>query len=143
MIEISIKEELSHFKRMLKDYRYNELKIQYYKDLLEQIEYELSGVGGVNFDKIPSSNVYNSGAKPYRWYELLETEADMIRKKEEFEGKNRMMDNALSVLNEEEQKLIRDAYMNYKNFRLCAKAYNYDINYLYQKIDRILLKVFR
>lgn len=137
------RDEMEHFKRMLKDYKYNELKIQYYTDLLGQIAYELSGVSGVNPDKIPSGNSYNSGAKSYRWYELLDNEAEMKKKKEEFEAKNALVDRMLNFMEEEDSEFLRDAFINYKTFKQCAKAKNYGINYLYQKVDRILAKVFR
>lgn len=144
MTEIPMREQMEHFKRELKDYRYNRLMIQYYADLLGQINYELSGVSGVNPDKIPSGNSYNSGAKSYRWYELLDNEQEMRRKKEEYEAKNELIDRKLNFMfDEEEREFLRDAFINYKTFKQCAKAKNYGINYLYQKVDRILAKVFR
>lgn len=69
--------EISHVKRYLRDYRYWQEKVTYLNQELERVRYEMSQVKGVSFDHEGGVSSYHSGAKPDRFYELL-NEADKI-----------------------------------------------------------------
>lgn len=135
--------ELEHFKRVLKDYNYNSLKIQQLNQELARIDYELDAVSGVDPSKDTRGDGYNSGAKPNRWYELLEEEDGIIKERDEFKRKNQNIDRILSMMAAEDEKLIRDAYINYKTVQKAAEHYHYNTTYMYEKIDGILIKLFK
>jgi hypothetical protein len=135
--------ELEHFKRVLKDYNYNALKIQQLNKELARIDYELDSVSGVDPSKDTQGDSYNSGAKSNRWYELLEEEDSIIKERDEFKRKNQNIDRILSMMPKEEETLIRDAYINYKTVQKAAEHYHYNPYYMYEKIDAILIKIFK
>ena len=66
------KNELKHWKVFLQDYSYYRTKLGGLQKDLDHIGYELSQVKGVSFDHQGGVASYHSGAKPDRFYELIE-----------------------------------------------------------------------
>lgn len=133
--------EMEHFKLKLKDYRYNQLKAIHLNEELKRIAYELENVNGVDPSK-EGGQTYHSGAKPNRWYELIVEEEETIKERDECIRNNKMIDKVLKMLSEEEETIIRDAFINFRSVNRAARHHNYSQYYMYEKIDTILIKLF-
>lgn len=133
--------EMEHFKLKLKDYRYNQLKAIHLNEELKRIAYELENVNGVDPSK-EGGQTYHSGAKPNRWYELIVEEEETIKERDECIRTNKMIDKVLKMLSEEEETIIRDAFINFRSVNRAARHHNYNLTYFYEKIDNILIRLF-
>lgn len=102
-------EEINAFINELKNYRFYQERIKRLDDLIDTCFYWLSGVKGIQYDKLPST--YNPELTEENRLRILE-EIELHRNnKEETETKIKELDRVISLLEEDVQRHIKDIYI--------------------------------
>lgn len=136
---MDIKVEVRYIRRKLEDFEYFEHKLRNVEEMLEAVHYELSSVKGVSFDKEASGEKYSSGAKPDRFYELMQKEAELVEQAKVC--KRNMAEIEQIISRSKDRELLEEIYINHKPIRQYADENHYAVSTVYDKIWNAILNL--
>jgi len=128
----------------------NELKnLWYYKEIIndingkiEMIEYEMTGMKGIDYSKETGS--YNPSASEHRRLSLIEKYNGLLQRKKEYEQKEKSVCRILNVMSEEERDLVIEVIANRRKYReVCDERNISNTSTLFGMINDIIDKALK
>jgi len=122
---------------------YNSLcaRIKMLQDKVEALEYDLTGVKGVNYDKVIAFGSTDPLIKRLKFIDQCDN-IDKLKEILEVEQAHKdIIDNMLKQLNDKERELIRLRFIKGLSYEEIAKRKNYDKGNTHRIIKRIIKKL--
>lgn len=130
---ITIKDEIDQFKRDLRSYTYHQKKVVELEEKLEELATRMQGLSSPAFKEI----VYENTSNPYsdNRLQLMDEEEILIKERNVHFREMKRLDDALALLDEDKQQILRDIYVKRKNIDYVAsknycstRKVKYDVN---------------
>lgn len=127
-----LRNEIRNYRQYLKDVERLKLEIS-------NIWYELSGVKGVSFDRIPTTP--NLKATESRKLELIEKKDELMLEYEHALISVKLIEMKLSKLNEEDKKTCLRIMADGESFESVGQSMGYTKSGMWRRLKRMLEKV--
>jgi vacuolar-type H+-ATPase subunit I/STV1 len=130
---ITIKDEIDQFKRDLRSYTYHQKKVVELEEKLEELATRMQGLSSPAFKEV----VYENTSNPYsdNRLQLMDEEEILIKERNVHFREMKRLDDALALLDEDKQQILRDIYVKRKNIDYVAsknycsiRKVKYDVN---------------
>lgn len=126
------------FKNELRNYRQYRDALQDQNETLDRLFYELSGVKGVRFDRLPAGSNYRLTEQ--RKLDLLEDIACVQNEADRLSKQLEMINAVLSEMEEEARDAMIEIYTCGRRYIDVAQKYHVSPSGLQKRIDREILK---
>lgn len=127
------------FKNEIENYEEYCRNVRILKDEIEGILYELSGVKGISYDKIPSS--FNPSLSEERRLELIDLYNQKLEDLKHFLSTIRYVDKRLRGLTADEKRIILDVVSGRLTYEEAGKRHGYSKGRMWKKIKKILEEI--
>lgn len=127
------------FKNEIENYEEYCQNVSLLKDEIEEILYEMAGVKGVSFDRIPSS--FNPSLSEERRLELIDLYNQKLDDLKHYESTIRYVEKRLRGLSIEEKQTVLDVASGRITYEEAGKKYGYSKGRMWKRIKKILEEI--
>ena len=134
-------QEALFWKRELESYNFISQQIEKNIVKLDQMQFVLNGVHGIDYSKVRVQVHYDG--KPDSYYNLLEKKDALMKATRLLQDRKEEIDGLLEAMEEEERAVITQRFIERRKLRKMGDEMGYEPNGMYSRIISIITKAIK